>query len=591
MVRTVDTLDEARRLAEWLLEPSRPQPVVVVSVPVAQTRPWVDVAEVETGVTGLAEVVVIRTGHLTWELQAVLPERTHVYGGASRVYPVDDTWQSDPYRSPLRFAYGVGDSSRVASLLVADAVQMAALSGAVAERRDRSQERDGTVRGLLVPTRALVDLDGTSATIHEELCFPGVPLERVVAPGMRIRGLHDPAQGVLDIRRFALAPEQALAAYEVGRVVLARVRSVHGYEAELELLPDVIVTVTLADVTGNPLDDLTSLLSVGEVLPARLAGHGQQCWAVSLLDVDDDEEVLPAASLLPGGPPWLEPSDYAGPREPLEDEDVLAVQQPSPSVLGTPTLSTRDGGLPRDQLPTAQPEDLRVHESSVQQPSIPVAPAQDDESGALRLELSRLREERAGLDTERTLLTARLRELEGRVRRSDHELERLRARVRQESGSRQRAQQALRQAGSAVPDTDTPLFSDEEEQFRYEVYMTWAERIPAGEKGDRPLPDYAIGPAFLQSLGQTEGVERRKVVDAVMQVVTGLAEQVPGREMHQLRTGSGGSDPPVTRESDGATCWRVSLQVNTPQARRLHFWRTYRQVELSRVVQHDDTSP
>jgi len=47
--------------------------------------------------------------------------------------------------------------------------------------------------------------------------------------------------------------------------------------------------------------------------------------------------------------------------------------------------------------------------------------------------------------------------------------------------------------------------------------------------------------------------------------------EIAGRELHQLRTGTGGNDP-VRVRPDGATCWRVSLQVKTPPARRLHYW-------------------
>jgi hypothetical protein len=66
---------------------------------------------------------------------------------------------------------------------------------------------------------------------------------------------------------------------------------------------------------------------------------------------------------------------------------------------------------------------------------------------------------------------------------------------------------------------------------------------------------------------------------------------MPSREVHQLRSGLGGDDPPRTRE-DGATCWRANLQTNTPAARRIHYWTLATgRVELSRVVTHDDFEP
>jgi len=80
-----------------------------------------------------------------------------------------------------------------------------------------------------------------------------------------------------------------------------------------------------------------------------------------------------------------------------------------------------------------------------------------------------------------------------------------------------------------------------------------------------------------------------KVAGVVVEVLTGLAESSPSRGMHALRSGAGGQDPQV--QSDGATCWRVSLQTGTPSARRLHFWRSASGIELSRVVLHDDLCP
>ncbi len=57
----------------------------------------------------LADVHVIPTGDVSWAFSHAMPPMTQVYGGASRVYPVDLEWATQPSRSPLRFAYGVKD--------------------------------------------------------------------------------------------------------------------------------------------------------------------------------------------------------------------------------------------------------------------------------------------------------------------------------------------------------------------------------------------------------------------------------------------------------------------------------------------------
>ena len=122
----------------------------------------------------------------------------------------------------------------------------------------------------------------------------------------------------------------------------------------------------------------------------------------------------------------------------------------------------------------------------------------------------------------------------------------------------------------------------------YLVLTRWATRTLPSEQHARPLPTYAIGPRFLASLDKLEGIKDEKVADVVVEIVTGLAPQIPGREVHHLRSGPGGDDP-VRVRVDGAVAWRASLQVKSPSARRIHYWvLSAGGIELARVTTHDD---
>ena len=78
------------------------------------------------------------------------------------------------------------------------------------------------------------------------------------------------------------------------------------------------------------------------------------------------------------------------------------------------------------------------------------------------------------------------------------------------------------------------------------------------------------------------------LADVVFEIVTGLAPQIPGREVHHFRTGTGG-DNPIRKRDDGAMAWRASLQVKSPSARRIHYWVLANgQIELAQVATHDD---
>ena len=128
-----------------------------------------------------------------------------------------------------------------------------------------------------------------------------------MAAGLRIEGWYDADSNRVDIRQSLRPHGEALAAYAVGDVVLSKVAKVRNGKAELVLYPQtttppVVVTVLRADVTANPADDLRTLMTVGEVIPARITATGPD-WALALHDVDDDEPIVSAPSLLPGGPP------------------------------------------------------------------------------------------------------------------------------------------------------------------------------------------------------------------------------------------------------------------------------------------------
>ncbi|WP_340537982.1 hypothetical protein [Nocardioides sp. GXZ039] len=179
---------------------------------------------------------------------------------------------------------------------------------------------------------------------------------------------------------------------------------------------------------------------------------------------------------------------------------------------------------------------------------------------------------------EREQLRYLLDQADRRANKAEHELKATRSRLRKAAGS----------AKASGVDGAGPQFLDGEQGFRHRVLTQWATRTLPAEQRERPLPNYLVGPRFLDSLDKLEGIKPDKIADVVFEIVTGLAQQLPSREIHRLRTGSGGEDPVRIRE-DGAVAWRANLQVNTPSARRIHYWvLTTGQIELARVTTHDD---
>ncbi|MEV0891721.1 hypothetical protein [Promicromonospora sp. MEB111] len=635
-VRRVASEDQARELAAELQRQGRRWPVVVISTPAGHSVPFVDPQRVLDDVAGLAEVVVIPTGDVSWEFSSGMPPDTQVYGGASRVYGTELEWVHQPRRSPLHFAYSPDEDAHVRERLVGDVMRFAVRAGIVGAARSAPDATtiEGRVLGVL-GTRALVSTDdGGQVTVAEELVLADVPLARVLAPGMRVTGVLDPVRRLLDVRGM-LPDGDALRravhlAYRVGQVVLGRVESVEDEAVRIALAPGVHVRVRRADITGNDLDLLSDLFTVGEVILARRVPAPLDGLALRLDDVDESEDrPVPAIALLDGGPPWLEPPEpepelprldgplvvgsLAEPHEPVD----LGGTRPARST-GPPTPADLFGLRPADVGPVPTPaggqrkptpgdvaawhaggHDALPSPTAAEASPEPAGKAARDLSlsldaarsrvGALEKELLDDKVRRRQVELEVDRLLGRVGELTERLDRSERRAEQQATALRKARQEAARLRRRLGDAGVEVP--EERYFADDEEQLRFEVLTEWARAIPAAEKAGRPLADYTLGPRFLASLTEVEGVSRDRVVWTLVMVLTGLALDMNGLQVHRLRTGAGGDDP-FRHRDDGAVCWRVSLQVNTPSARRLHYWKlpggAY---ELSRVVLHDDVEP
>lgn len=595
-------------LADLLNGNQRRRPVVVVTIPADRAEPWIDVGEIAQEAGMLADVFLLPTGDFTWAFSDRMVGGTQVYGGAGRVYPVGHEWASDVAKSPLRFAFNAEDGRRATKQLISDMFRMAAAAGLLQSQPVPAlRQVEGTVQ-MVVAGRALVEIGARlPAMIAEELTVPDVSIERLVRVGQHITGWYDAETNRIDVTKSLLPADVALAPYATGDVVLTKVTRVRDGKAELMLYPRtsspaVTVAVLREDVTSNPLDDLRTLMTVGEVIPARVVATGP-AWALVLNDVDDDEPIIEAPSLLAGGPPWLEEET----QDFLSAAEVLLPAPAMPMTMATPEPAADEPGT--DEAPSAPspatpsrpvPSPATLDRSRPRPAPRPaITPAAG--SGARASSTKSLLLKIDGLTAEVTRLKREQDSLRTHLRASADEREQLRYLLDQAGRTASRAEHdlkvarsRLRKAGKVKPgpaDGQGPRFADREQGFRYLVLTCWATRTLPGEQADRPLPEYAIGPRFLDSLDKLEGIKQEKVADVVFEILTGLAPQIPSREVHRLRAGLGGEDPIRVRE-DGAVCWRASLQVKTPAARRIHYWiRPDGVVELSRVATHDDFDP
>ena len=116
-------------LASYLRRSQRSRITVVVSVPQRQAKPPVDADELKRRLGARADVVVVPTA-LTYKLTDALGRTGSVFGGAARMYPCDDGWLADRYRTELIQPKGSPNS------------MLGAIEQAVAHELRRMDERE-----------------------------------------------------------------------------------------------------------------------------------------------------------------------------------------------------------------------------------------------------------------------------------------------------------------------------------------------------------------------------------------------------------------------------------------------------------------
>lgn len=625
MVTIARTDAELDALVARLTDPNRERPLVVATTTFATGEPFLDLDRLASDVGDVADLALISSGQLTYRFAAALPPGCETYNGAVRSFPGGADWMRRPERARRRFSFFDHDRDRMHDSVVDDVLGMAHRAGLTRASTSGARAVTGTVQGLVADgSRAIVQLDdGGLATITAELAFPPAPLDWVIRPGMTVHGMLDP-----ESRRLALDPAIAGAGdlwsrFPDGSVTLALVHEVDRQRATLLVHPAHPVTVTRAELSANPRDRVDLLLAEGDVIEVRVVRGARGEPALRTIDLDDDETVLPAVALTPGGMPWLEP----GRPLPATEADVRAAD--IDTMLGSRArgAAAAAGPVPVPEAPTTRIEAAPPPAPApAQARPVPgagprrVVPLQSGEAtstaphpelparGALQSALAtvdalkaQLRAERAHrADAEASELgreVAQLKDLIGELARDARRASDEAAVLRERLGSAQSALRQARRTGgeSAVvrPRDRRDRFTTAEDWVRHELYLLWIERLDATTRAEHPLPEkIAIGDRFCESLEPLDDGQLAKALRCAMEAVTHFIGRLPAREVHPLRSGDGGDDAPVVRSADGARCLRAYIEQSTPQARRLHYWSIPGGgIELERVVPHDDVEP
>lgn len=606
-IHEVTTTESVDDLVAGLRDPARLRPWCVVSTPFDSPFPRFDLAEIERQVGDLCAIFLLPTGELSRRLSAAVPEHADAYGGAARSFPPGDEWLENPRLTQLRWVPIPSQSEATTERLIADLFTMAYQADLLEATPERGLKASGIVKSIVAGTRGMVQLDsGEFATIVHELTFPQVPLEWVIAPGQRVFGSFDPSTRRL-LPEAATVPEtQLLEWYPNGAVTLALVISTERQRAMLAVHPSLPLAVKREELSGNPRDRVDLLLTPGDVIAVRVIRDEQGRVRLRTRDIDDVEPILPAPPVFEGGEPWLRVERVLStPDEELSIislEDFLAAAATladPPSGGAGPALAAPiaaqpaparpgPGSRPAASLETDSVAEVSASPTSALKSALGTVDMLKSENAQLRSQVARLGGAHAVEELQylRQLLGEALRERDAAKERaagldaSRRETQGLLRRARSERGA------------ESDPTTRRERFSADEDWIRHELYLAWIERLDAADRVRYPLPErFVVGPRFASSLESMDAGQLQKIFRAAVDVLTGYVRELGSRNVHPLREGTGASAASVVR-GDGAVCFRAYVEQNTPSARRLHYWQTpSRQIELSRVVLHDDMDP
>lgn len=590
--RTISSKRDAIELAALLVDPERERAAVVIST--TKNGPTVNPDAVVERLGIQADVFLLSTASLAYDFEDAMPRDTSVYGGAVRSYPPGTDWSRNSSKAMVRLAYNEAEGRAAIALIADDVAAMnpgpvTFLSSASRPvKTDARSTVDGTVSMLLAPDGVLVKLEGGMARIDTSVLAPGIPPAMLFTIGQKVTGTV--ADGIMTVTAGLHTPADGSDHAAKGKTLPALVAS----EKAVILFPGLAVRHASGAPTG-------AVIAVRVDLSGRVDG---KAWKLS--NAAPDSAVDDALPFVQGGEPWVRYDPSAAPVETVEviapaveqAPEVTAAPAPIVAAADVPAahlddaFSALDAVRTRLEHLTAENQRLGRELKALKLEPRNDAPVPTPSVGGAELE--RLRSQVALMTRDRIDMVddlgralADADDLAAENARINHTNENLREQVRIEQGRAARARQLSRDIADV---TETgPLFADPADQFRHEVYLEWATRIPAASKATAPLAEYDFADGFLTAVDEIQGVDRSKIIAVAVEVLTGLADTLPGRDMHRLRGGHAGAgciEDPVL-----GTAWRVALQVKTASARRMHFWRgNDGKVVFATVGVHDDMS-
>lgn len=648
----ISSMLDVGRLAADVLRPARSHAVVCVTIPSWGSEPLLDAEALADELGAAAVVYVLPTGDFSWELTDRLPPRLDVYGGAARIWWPGVGPDSNPHDHPLFFIHDRSESSRVIARIVGEFEERGLLETSAPSEGAEVPVVVTALRPWGVDLKLAGGRRAYAH--RSRVTRVALPVERVLRPGQSVRAVvldKTDSDGRVEVALDPFEPdpwERLAEQYEAGMLVEGVVDEFRNFGAFVTLLPGARGLLHKGQISDEWVSHPEDVLDIGERLVVRLVSLDprEHKAELSLRGVQEHAEPVPVASIYPDGPPWLAPRT-----ESVDPASVPGDRAEAPASLAalvnpdvepvTRSEVSEEPALPDVESELEAREDVQPSEA---QPAVADADELErtiEEARALEerivslyagaeQRLGRLRAEAAQIrqDLQRDLAEARLRlidfaeseiadltgsteaaladaretveELREQLSAAETDRLELLARVKQERDRASAAEarvetlrdevHAERERAEALQATLEALEPDPGRRFIADVRRAWEQRGTDEDRERYPWREPRIGPEFLGSLERVQGISLERIIEVSAHVVSGRAREIPGLEVHPLRTSELGSAPQRVRD-DGAKAWRCNLQASTAAARRLHYWELPDGgVELAKVVYHDDFS-
>ena len=581
MATQISNIEEVQQLITAIKNPLRKRPICVVTIAISEEAPGFDLDYLEDEAGEVADFYLMKTGDLTREFMTGMPDNTQAYGGAARAYPID--FAATRSASQLRYPIPPVQLKKATAALISDLWAYANAAGLIAKPSAHLKPELVAVEAIYDGAVAVLKrANGERVSLRAEAAFPGIPLDRVISKGQKLEGVYDPENKAFAFASQNPSVDDIVRHYGFGTVTLGLIRYTDRKTAKVAIHPNVEFEVAKKEITGNERDVISDYLKVGQVYAFRIYRDPQGHVRLRCDDIDDDEPVAPALSLLPGSGPWLEEGlGIVADEEPQEVEDLVVSELNLPTTQDFELAVKAAVDKAMAELAASTPAAERSKaETRLMSENQFFVNAMRGQVLAANAQAQRAKEEADAIANERNSLARENQNLRESNRTLGAEVSELR-----------KAKRSAANRSDRNPWDSRGQFETAEEWLKEEVRRAWIDTFkPADRKAyNLDLSNWSFGSHFFEEFTEAnfDDTKVRKIIRTVVELVSTRNSVPGGTESHPLTDNFRGQIRREGGAAAGGAC-RMYVEENTPQAMRLHYWKLDKGgFELNGIEIHD----